>query len=199
MRANSALRTLSRSFRQYAIYTLYLRVWLPNPDDLHKQPMPGFLHTTFHRDREWTRHQCDNGRLVLLQYSELFSCKHSAVRVLLWIDGSAEIPGQLYAPSRIFTSIKNSLLIRRISSPPSPRHCLSRPTLFYQPLSCRSFIHLQLNHDSTSYNLFGRHVRITTSSWHVVGPCHCPSHCLRLPPPRLDVRLLLLLRAPTTS
>ena len=94
---------------------------------------------------------------------------------------------------------KNSLLIRRISSPPSPQHCLSRPTLSYPPLSCRSFIHLQLNHDSTTYNLFGRPVRITAPSWHVVGPRHCPSHCLQLPPPNLDVHLLLLLCAPTTS
>lgn len=83
--------------RQYAIYTLCLHVWLPNPDGLLEQPMPGYLHTTFHRDRKWTQHQCDNSRLVLLQYSELFNYKHSELRVLFWIDGSAEIPGQLYA------------------------------------------------------------------------------------------------------
>jgi hypothetical protein len=160
--------------------------------------MPGYLHTTFHRDRKWTQHQCDNSRLVLLQYSELFSYKHSAVCVLLWIDGSAEIPGQLYARP-VSSPPSEFLLIRRISSPPSPRHCLSRPTLSYQPLSCRSFIHLQLNHDSTTYNLFSKPVRITTPSGHVVGPRHCPSHCLRLPPPNLDVLLLLLLCAPTTS
>jgi hypothetical protein len=102
-------------------------------------------------------------------------------------------------PVRIFTSIRILTDYRRISSPPSPRHCLSRPTHFYQPISCRRFIHLQLNHDSTTYNLFGRHVRVTTPSWHVVGPRHCPSRCLRLPPPSLDVHRLLLLCAPTTS
>src|ERR1700722_7437387 len=46
MRANSALRTFLTLSRQYAIYTLCLHVWLPNPDGLLEQPMPGNLHTT---------------------------------------------------------------------------------------------------------------------------------------------------------
>ena len=93
---------------------------------------------------------------------------------------------------------KEFLLIRRTSSPPSPRRCLSRPTYFYQPFSCRTFVHLQFQHDSTAYNLFGRHVRTTTPSWHVIEPRHCPSHYLRLLPPALYVHRLLLLCAPTT-
>ena len=88
---------LSHFSRQSAIYTFCLPVWLPNPDGLLEQPMPGNLRTTFHRNRKWTQHQCDNSRLVLLQCSELFDYNRSTVRVLLWVDGSAEIPGQLYA------------------------------------------------------------------------------------------------------
>lgn len=195
--ANSSLRTSLTLSRQSAIYTLCLHVWLPNPDGLLEQPMPGNLRTTFHRDRKWTQSQRDNGRLVLLQCSQLFDYNHSAVRVLLWVDGSAEIPGQLYTHPYLHPH-KNFLLIRRTSSPPSPRRCLSRPTLSYQPLSSRCFVHLQFNHNSTAYNLFAKHVRVTSPSWRVIGPRHCPSYYLRLLPRGLYVRRLLLLCAPTT-
>jgi hypothetical protein len=112
--------------RQYAIYPLLLHVRLPNPEGLPEQPMSGVMHTTLQRYREWTGSQCDSSRLGILQYGEFYKLQYSTVCILLWIDGSAEIPSQLYVPFRCHHTL---LLICFTPSPSSPGCCLSGSTL----------------------------------------------------------------------
>ena len=118
--------SFSDTARQYAIYPLLLHVRLPNPEGLPEQPMSGVMHTTLQRYREWTGSQCDSSRLGILQYGELYKLQYSTVCILLWIDGSAEIPSQLYVPFRCHHTL---LLICFTPSPSSPGCCLSGSTL----------------------------------------------------------------------
>jgi hypothetical protein len=89
--------------------------------------MSGHLRAAFHSHREWAWDQCHNSGPVILQYSKFLKRSYPGMRLLLWIDGSADIFGQLYAlfsPIGTFTDILAHLVLQALNiacqDPPSP-------------------------------------------------------------------------------
>jgi hypothetical protein len=58
--------------------------------------MPGNLRTALQCNRKWTWDECHNSGLRILQYGKFLNRNYPGMRILLRIDGSAEISGKLH-------------------------------------------------------------------------------------------------------
>jgi hypothetical protein len=74
--------------------------------------MPGNLRTALQCDRKWTWDECHNSGPGILQYGKFLDRNHPGMRILLWIDGSAEISGQLH----VLASTRSEPLLMQLAN-----------------------------------------------------------------------------------